>query len=49
MIGLYDTTWFLNFDFRYVNIETDASVDGEKIGAVMIDPLAYALNVGYKF
>ncbi len=41
--------WFLNFDFRYVNIETDASVDGDKIGTVDINPLVYALNVGYKF
>jgi len=42
-------SWFLNFDLRWADIDTDAEVDGVSIGTVEIDPVIYALNVGYRF
>ena len=41
--------WFLNLDLRYIDIETDASVNGEPFGTVAIDPWVYGANVGFRF
>ncbi len=41
--------WLLNFDLRWINIETDAKLAGETIGTVEIDPWVYSINVGYRF
>jgi outer membrane protein len=44
--------WFLNFELRWIKIETDVEVtDGvETLAAkVKIDPLVYGLHVGYRF
>lgn len=41
--------WQLNLDIRWINIETDASLDGVEIATVEIDPVVYGLNVGYRF
>ena len=49
--------WLVNFDVRYINIETDATVtldDGTgpvtgEIGTVDINPWVFAINVGYQF
>jgi len=41
--------WLLNFDLRWINIETDAKDTGVTIGTVEIDPLVYSINVGYHF
>ncbi len=41
--------WFVNVDLRWIDIDTDASIDGTDIGTVEIDPIVYAFNVGYKF
>jgi outer membrane protein len=44
--------WFLNFDLRWIKIETDVEVtDGvDTLAAkVKIDPLVYGLHVGYRF
>ena len=50
---LVDDNWLVNFDVRYINIETDATVsDGTTeadIGTVKIDPYVYSINVGYRF
>jgi outer membrane protein len=44
--------WVLQFDLRWISIESDATlsdgVDSETF-TVDINPLVYALNVGYKF
>jgi outer membrane protein len=54
----FGNNWLINFDLRWINIETDASVtldDGfnppvtGEIGTVEIDPWVYSLNVGYRF
>ena len=41
--------WLINFDLRYISIETDAKVDGTKIGTVDINPWVYAIAVGRRF
>jgi outer membrane protein len=46
--------WFCNFDVRYINIDTDATVHPADnspnvgIGSVQIDPWAFGANVGYR-
>jgi outer membrane protein len=46
---LLNDSWLLNFDLRWINIETDAKDSGETIGTVEIDPWVYSINVGYRF
>ncbi len=44
-----DDNWFVNLDLRWIDIDTDAALDGTDLGTVEIDPIVYAFNVGYKF
>ena len=46
---VFGPNWLINLDLRWIDIETDAKVDGEKIGTVAIDPMVYSINLGYKF
>ena len=49
--------WLVNFDLRWINIESDltATVDdgtgpvSGELGTVKIDPWVFAVNVGYRF
>jgi len=41
--------WFLNGVVRYIDIDSDASLDGGDLGEVEIDPFVYQLQVGYRF
>lgn len=41
--------WFLNADVRYIDIDTDAKLDGTKLGTVEIDPWVFGLNLAYRF
>lgn len=41
--------WYLNADVRYLDIETDAKLDGVKLETVKIDPWAFGVSVGYRF
>ena len=41
--------WAAGADIRYLQIEPDASVNGAPIGKVKINPLAYGVNVSYRF
>lgn len=41
--------WELMVDVRYIDIDTDASLDGADLGTVEIDPFAYGFAVGYRF
>lgn len=41
--------WFLNVDARYIQIETDAKLDGAPLGKVKIDPWVYGAHVGFRF
>lgn len=41
--------WFANVDARWMDIETDAKVNGARIGNVALDPLAFGLSIGRRF
>jgi len=41
--------WFLNASFRYIDIEADASVNGDFLGTVEIDPWVYGAHLGFRF
>lgn len=41
--------WVVGMDVRYIDIDTDASSDGAELGTVEIDPIAYGINLGYRF
>lgn len=45
----FNDSMFLNFDARWVNIETDAELDGVALETVEIDPLVYSLTLGWTF
>lgn len=42
-------TMFMNLDIRWMDIESDAKLDGVKLDTVDIDPMVYSLTVGWKF
>ncbi|MDJ0812926.1 MAG: OmpW family outer membrane protein [Woeseiaceae bacterium] len=41
--------WVINLDFRYINIESDVSANGAKLGTVDINPYVYSISVGKRF
>lgn len=41
--------WLISADVRWMDIDTDARVNGVKVGTVNIDPLAYGVAIGYRF
>ena len=49
--------WLINFDVRWINIESDLSVtidvgegpESGELGTVKIDPWVFAINLGYRF
>jgi outer membrane protein len=41
--------WFANLNVRYIQIESDAQLNGSDIGTVEINPWVYGVHVGYKF
>jgi outer membrane protein len=41
--------WLFSADLRWMDIDTQARVNGAKVGSVRIDPLAYGIAVGYRF
>jgi len=46
--GIADN-WFGNVGLRYIDIESDLSLNGDKLGKVKIDPWVYQLQFGYRF
>jgi len=42
-------SWFLNVSIRYLDIQTDATIDGAPRGEVAIDPWVYGGHVGFRF
>lgn len=42
-------TLYLNLDVRWIDIDTDAELDGVALETVEIDPLVYSLTVGWQF
>jgi OOP family OmpA-OmpF porin len=41
--------WLANFSMRYIDIDSDARLDGASLGTVEIDPYVITVAVGYKF
>ena len=41
--------WFFNANARYIQIESDAKLDGADIGTIDINPWVYGVHIGYKF
>ena len=41
--------WRMGLDARYMDIDSDASVDGQDVGTVEIDPFVFSINLGYRF
>ncbi|HSP32300.1 MAG TPA: OmpW family outer membrane protein [Halomonas sp.] len=46
---LIDDNWALNAAAWYIDIDTDASVNGASAGTVEIDPLVVMAGLGYRF
>jgi outer membrane protein len=47
-IGLTDNV-FVNLAARYIDIDSDASLDGVDIGTVEVDPFVYQAQLGWRF
>jgi outer membrane protein len=45
----FSDRWLFMADVRWMNIETDAKVNGAKVGTVKIDPWVYGIAIGYRF
>jgi outer membrane protein len=41
--------WFINLNLRYIQIESDAKLDGADLGKIEINPWVGGVHVGYKF
>jgi outer membrane protein len=41
--------WLVGADLRWINIDSDARVNGARVGTVNIDPLVYGVYGGYRF
>jgi outer membrane protein len=41
--------WFANVDARWLDIDSDARLNGARIGTVEIDPYAFGLSIGRRF
>lgn len=46
---MINDNWFATLDARWMDIDTEAKLDGESIGDVEIDPFVYGLSFGYRF
>lgn len=44
-----NTKWRVGLDARYIDIDSKASVDGQDVGTVEIDPYVLSVNLGYRF
>ncbi len=45
----FSDNMFANLDVRWINIETDARLDGAPLETVEIDPIVYSLTLGWRF
>lgn len=44
-----ENNWFIGADLRWLDIDTDVSVDGVDVGSVHVDPLVYGFYLGKRF
>jgi outer membrane protein len=40
---------YFNVDFKRINISTDVSLEGTKVGKVKVDPVLFGVGIGYRF
>jgi outer membrane protein len=40
---------YFNVDFKKINISTDVSFEGTKLGTVKVDPVLFGVGIGYRF
>jgi OOP family OmpA-OmpF porin len=45
----YNDNWSLSFDVKKVWIDTEASLNGQRLGIINVNPWIYGLGVGYRF
>lgn len=45
----FNEKWFMNLNVRWMDIDTDASLDGAELGKVEIDPFIYGAHLGFRF
>jgi outer membrane protein len=48
-VDIGDGNWFFNANVRYLQVESDAKLDGADIGTVDVNPWVYGVHIGYKF
>lgn len=41
--------WFINVEARWIDIDTDAKLNGADIGTVKLDPWVYGVSIGRRF
>lgn len=41
--------WYLNFDVKYIDIDTDVKLNGVKLTTLEVDPMLYNIGIGYRF
>jgi len=46
---ILNESWFLNVSVRFIDINSDAKVNGEAFGKVNIDPWVYGAHAGLRF
>lgn len=44
-----DKNWSLNFDVKYIQMNTDVELEGSKLGKLDLNPITYGIGVGYRF
>jgi outer membrane protein len=47
-IGI-NNDWFVNADLRYIDIDSDAELNGVGLTTVNIDPIVFGINIGRRF
>src|SRR5690606_26809255 len=47
-VGINDN-WFLNYAIRWIDIESDGTLIGQKLGTIAVDPWVFGLHLGYRF
>lgn len=46
---MLNKNWGLNFDVKYIKMDTDVKVNGSKVGSVDLSPITAGVGVAYRF
>ncbi|MDP5238328.1 OmpW family outer membrane protein [Uliginosibacterium sp. 31-16] len=46
---MLDKHWSINLDLKYIRMDTDVTVGGDKVGKVGLNPVTAGLGFGYRF